>query len=59
MMPLLRLVGLLSVLHNYFQFFSEYFSDSHVIFPLLAARNSQKGSNKDKRDLVTYEEELF
>lgn len=28
------------------------------VFPA-AARNSQKGSNKDKRDLVTYEEELF
>ena len=26
---------------------------------ILAARNSQKGSYKDKRDLVTYEEELF
>jgi len=25
----------------------------------LASRNSQKGSYKDKRDLVTYEEELF
>ena len=25
----------------------------------LASRSSQKGTYKDKRDLVTYEEELF
>jgi negative elongation factor E len=29
------------------------------VFSISAARNSQKGSYKDKRDLVTYEEELF
>nr|CAG4635113.1 EOG090X0F8Z [Alona affinis] len=34
-------------------------ASSSTSWSTLAARNSQKGSNKDKRDLVTYEEVLF
>lgn len=32
---------------------------SEIVFLFSAARNSQKGSYKDKRDLVTYDEVLF
>nr|CAH0111249.1 unnamed protein product [Daphnia galeata] len=34
-------------------------ASSSATWSTIAARNSQKGSYKDKRDLVTYEEELF
>ena len=51
-LPGLRLVGFIK---------NNLFLDSklNLIFLFVAARNSQKGSYKDKRDLVTYEEELF
>nr|SVE74492.1 EOG090X0F8Z [Daphnia barbata] len=34
-------------------------ASSSATWSTIASRNSQKGSYKDKRDLVTYEEELF
>lgn len=49
----------LSVLVQFSSVYAFHFFNAASFLRISAARNSQKGSYKDKRDLVTYEEELF